>query len=430
MKLSNKLVISLFTISLVSISLIGGVGYYLIRNEAEKRGYDLLCNAADLQLHKIDMLLQNYRQFLTNPATMVNLRISYNDYLASSTPENLVKLRDILTFQKSTGALASVSVVSLNGTTLASSDTQTEGTTYSKLGLAEAAKNGKQIKILTNSNNEPSLFFTEDITVQGKLAGYLIVETDTRELNAIAEDHHDLGQTGETTIVQLVGANWVYVTPLRWDGRIGLTRTMTDENIFPADGIKTEYYTDKGLDYRNHPVLALSRPVDGLNWILTAKIDRSEAFADTNLLQRILFMVYGASLVLVILLALYLANYMTGPLTMLTKFSQRIAEGNFSERVKISTKDEIGVLAKSLNSMAEQLLNVYETLEQKVGERTAELEKKTAELEMNKKELVKKNKDLTRYNEMMIDRELKMIELKKEIAVLRERIEEVQSDKM
>ncbi len=52
----------------------------------------------------------------------------------------------------------------------------------------------------------------------------------------------------------------------------------------------------------------------------------------------------------------------------------RLQDGDYSTRVQLETGDELGMLADALNSMAAQIEQYTETLEQKVRERTQELE--------------------------------------------------------
>ena len=84
-------------------------------------------------------------------------------------------------------------------------------------------------------------------------------------------------------------------------------------------------------------------------------------------------------------------------------------------KIDIKTNDEIGEIAHVFNNMTEDLeksrktLEEYsKTLEQKVQERTGELNSKVEELQ--------------RMNTIMVGRELKMTELKKEIEELKSKI--------
>lgn len=54
-------------------------------------------------------------------------------------------------------------------------------------------------------------------------------------------------------------------------------------------------------------------------------------------------------------LSLFLARQVTSPLRRLTRAAQQIARGNLSQRVEVSSQDEIGDLAAAFNAMADQL---------------------------------------------------------------------------
>ncbi|MBH8566456.1 diguanylate cyclase [Nostoc sp. CENA67] len=83
----------------------------------------------------------------------------------------------------------------------------------------------------------------------------------------------------------------------------------------------------------------------------------------------------------VTIVAFTIGELLTKPIIYLTNIVLQFTAGNLNIRAKISSKDEIGQLAKSFNNMALQLQTSFETLEQRVQERTAELliAKETAE---------------------------------------------------
>lgn len=80
------------------------------------------------------------------------------------------------------------------------------------------------------------------------------------------------------------------------------------------------------------------------------------------------------------------------PLEQVSRVAGEVAKGNFNEKIEIESEDEIGEVASAINVMNEKLRDSHLRLEEKVKERTAELEK---------------------MNKYMVDRELKMMELKK-----------------
>ena len=61
------------------------------------------------------------------------------------------------------------------------------------------------------------------------------------------------------------------------------------------------------------------------------------------------------------------------PLHSLSVITEKIASGDWSQRAEIQRQDEIGLLASSFNRMAEQLGEVYKSLEDKVDERARQI---------------------------------------------------------
>lgn len=76
---------------------------------------------------------------------------------------------------------------------------------------------------------------------------------------------------------------------------------------------------------------------------------------------------------IVTIIALAIAQLLTKPLIYLTQAVAQFTAGHLDMRVKMESRDEIGLLARSFNSMARQIQESFETLEDKVKERTAEL---------------------------------------------------------
>ncbi len=69
-------------------------------------------------------------------------------------------------------------------------------------------------------------------------------------------------------------------------------------------------------------------------------------------------------------LAFLLAQSMTRPISLLAEASQKIAEGDLSQKVNISTRDEVGDLAKVFNAMTESLALSMRNLHKRFTERS------------------------------------------------------------
>ena len=212
-----------------------------------------------------------------------------------------------------------------------------------------------------------------------------------------------------------------------------------------------------GIDNSTYACAGFNLPAPNNNsYYVMYLADLSSAqdlFINSMMIISILLMI---TFILVIISIFTLAQLLSQPLKNLVDTINMISAGDTSRRSAINSEDEIGELAQSFNSMADiltkqqtelrqksgALKEANDQLEKKVAERTKELElerqslqkrvaERTAELSnvnrdlenkvtVRTAELQKRMEELSRFNKIAVDRELKMIELKKEIADLRQ----------
>ncbi len=114
--------------------------------------------------------------------------------------------------------------------------------------------------------------------------------------------------------------------------------------------------------------------------------------AETRRIVRFLTVATLVTILLTIFLSVtLLGRAVIRPLSQLTASAQAMAAGDLRQEVKISSKDEVGILTNAFNSMAAQLRESIATLEQRVAERkraeearerlNAQLRAKNTELE-------------------------------------------------
>jgi class 3 adenylate cyclase len=115
--------------------------------------------------------------------------------------------------------------------------------------------------------------------------------------------------------------------------------------------------TGQVIGSRGKPTLASWGPlaIPGVKWALVAKIETSEAFAPIHRLQRDLVTVGAVALLAVIVTGAWLSHSLMGPLRELTAGVRRFATGDYSAKVPVSTRDEIGQLCSAFNAMVDEL---------------------------------------------------------------------------
>lgn len=114
-----------------------------------------------------------------------------------------------------------------------------------------------------------------------------------------------------------------------------------------------------------------------------------------DILYKNLYMYFGITLLAVGLasgIAIWVANKISRPLHAMADAAQKIAEGDYSQKVEITSDDETGFLANNFNHMVSQLVRAHqelrdsaETLERKVEQRTAEVKAMQAHLIQSEK---------------------------------------------
>ncbi|MCF6154586.1 MAG: HAMP domain-containing sensor histidine kinase [Candidatus Brocadia sp.] len=137
-------------------------------------------------------------------------------------------------------------------------------------------------------------------------------------------------------------------------------------------------------DYRGQSVVGVSTDLPEYNWILLAEANEPEAFAPLKMLGIIALTLGAVSAATVTSFGIVFAVSTSRPIKDLTKATERFAGGDLQHRVKITRKDEIGVLANSFNSMAEELariINEHKRTEKELKHYSAELKRSNEELQ-------------------------------------------------
>jgi signal transduction histidine kinase/HAMP domain-containing protein len=84
-----------------------------------------------------------------------------------------------------------------------------------------------------------------------------------------------------------------------------------------------------------------------------------------------------ATLVIAGVVGFLVVRQIVRPIQSLSTTAQAISDGDLSQQVAVTSRDEIGTLATAFNSMTVQLRNLIDTLEERVHERTRALETST-----------------------------------------------------
>jgi signal transduction histidine kinase len=99
--------------------------------------------------------------------------------------------------------------------------------------------------------------------------------------------------------------------------------------------------------------------------------DLNESFAQA--VNQILVVAAAAAMLAAVIVSTFVTRRLVGPIQRMKAASQRIAAGQYEERVEVSGEDELGALAQAFNQMAQTLAKTEERRRQLIGDVAHEL---------------------------------------------------------
>lgn len=228
--------------------------------------------------------------------------------------------------------------------------------------------------VMENPSGALVMLSCTELQANGEVIGTVMVETDIDPITQLATNYQGLSQTGETSVAQADdNGDAQFVAPLRF--KEDAVMTITVPSTAETAPITRALAGDEGrfaetVDYRDQPVLAVTRTVDRTGWGVVVKMDRAEALAGTSDFQRSLFAAIVAAIALGILASMALARRISSPLRRLTRTAVAVTDGDVDSRSTLSSKDEIGTLAGAMDTMADSLVDAAS----EEAQRTTQLE--------------------------------------------------------
>jgi GAF domain-containing protein/HAMP domain-containing protein len=204
----------------------------------------------------------------------------------------------------------------------------------------------------------------------GELIGILRTTFVMSALDTILSEQ--VGETGKTELI-IPGDPVMHFS----DGKLNVVESAEHEALQAASqGLVT-------LDYEGRASVVLQAPVrtaegspivDELGWAVVYHQDQGEAFAAINTQTRGVILVIAFVLLLAVVIAVALSIFLVRPIAQLTQTAEEIGAGILTSRAAVNSTDEVGILAASFNNMTARLQETLGGLEQRVADRTRNLE--------------------------------------------------------
>lgn len=304
------------------------------------------------------------------------------------------------------------------------------------------------------SYNGQASFIASPIYEGEEKIGVLVFQMPVNRINDIMTNQQDwekvgLGDSGETYLIGrdltlrnqsrlLIEDKEAYLTLLATGDDAASMVDMVDRlgtsiGLHQIDSpaaeaaLNGETGVKRFTGYRGVEVLSAFGPLEitGLDWVILSEVDKREAFAPIASFRDRMLMLGSVLLVVAVYLSYFLSRSITRPIRSLGTSAQQLTDGNLDEPVERTTGDEVGDLAESFESMRQKLKATFaevqrknDELEERVRERTANLNDALAAQESQNRALEKNNEELQRTQEELVASSQRLQESEQQISTI------------
>ena len=380
--LRNQLLVSfliIVTVPTLLATLLSAVGAY-VNNEAQ--AFNTLETVSNLEESQINTIVSTFKINATRIARdSVFARTIQNVLSPAGTDEETFdlykasarsRLLEFATSQEQ--AYEEIMVLDMDAEVVVSTDPSREGKSFQSEVFFQEGSSGDFAGFSKNPTfGEADLVFSTPLTdAEGNiLPGVLVLRTDSGLIKDIVENTPGFAEM-ETYLLD--------------KDRYPLTKTRTiTERVFTpaADNILVNNINAGRGTYENYAgdiVLGYYQRIEALNAAFIAEVPRSYILQNSiNSLLGSAALAIFAIIIAVAAVAISAAS-ITEPISALAKMAESFAQGKLSVRTSLDRRDEIGLLGNAYDQMADQLQDIIGKLEQRVADRTKELQDQSLRL--------------------------------------------------
>ncbi len=357
MNIRQKFITLLLLIGLLPMMVVSVIAFNTISASVLNSTGDQLNSLVVKQEQRISTLLQNKREEVVKLSNQYDMQVSLKRYAETAGKDGGAALTAILQSKKvDVPTIQAMYLIGTDGSPIATSETA--GRTLAERG---GAMSSDVTETTVSMRKDPldgfnKLFITTSVTINKQKTALLTAIFRADDLVAVVQDYTGLDETGETVLVNKSGLS---LFPLRFDTEASLHTSLASLKLFEnLDNPRKE-----AVDYRHKDVLLVSHEVGFTDWVVATKIDQDEAFTPITLLRNSMAVIVLLVSLAIVLVALFYTRLFTGPILQIGRVSERIGRGDFAARTTIQRRDEIGTLARSVNTMGMNLSGLVGNIE-------------------------------------------------------------------
>ncbi|MFT5661789.1 MAG: signal transduction histidine kinase [Sulfurimonas sp.] len=375
-----------------AITTISYLYIHYVEEYIKKTSFEQLESIGSITEDKVDLYIQQMQDKLELFNTRMYLYDKLAEYDKTKSTEIKKIVEDILEFAYSKEEdIIDIVILDANTNIIASKLKEVTSDNSFIQDIRTMTKPTQEIRLLyLNDKTTPLLYLSAPILKDGKLIGTSIFIIKLTYLNQILTKNIEIGRTGEIFMGSKNGNKLILFTPLKFSA-YPMYCTNKDFNNYISNQISlanTKHQTiKKALDYRKTPVVLSLHYNKALESVIVVKKDMKELMEPIDTIKNYQFIILFISVVFIILASLLISHNIIKVIKRIVRITSNISNGQLDERIEVSTKDELGVLATSVNRMADFMVNAHSISEAKVIEQTKLLQESNDKLQLNNENL-------------------------------------------
>jgi signal transduction histidine kinase/CheY-like chemotaxis protein len=382
--LMGRLVRSFLVLSVLMVAAVGVIAFLRARDSLESSVYDRLAAVADAKTEALDRWIDEQQRSLVFIGTLPEVGRAGRTMLNRDLPRGRREAAHDQLAAALTNTVQQTSeaeeylVLDLRGRVRLATTAEHEGAVLPNADFFKRGASGTTVQntYVSSLTNLPTITVATPLFAdagRGRRIGVIAANLALGRIDRIVLGRTGLGESGAT---YLVGRDHRFVHRILNTPRGG--REVHSEGIDAALGGQS----GTGLydDYRGRPVVGLYRWLPNREAGMLVEMSQDEAFAPARRLA-VSTGVIGLLIVALLSIGTYLAaRRIARPILAITDTATAVAAGDLTREAPVTSRDEIGTLARAFNDMTHRLRETLEGLEERVAERTEELGLQHAEL--------------------------------------------------
>jgi methyl-accepting chemotaxis protein len=203
---------------------------------------------------------------------------------------------------------------------------------------------------------------TAPVYVNGKIEGLTAIDITIDALSKVVGDYK-LGDEGYFTLLtrdNIITAHKDSDNILKSINDIGVSQNLI--SLIADNSNEVTEYT-----YSNEKFMGNSVKVGNTEWKIISAMPKDEFTSSTGELIKTILLIYILTIIILSAVMFVILGIVTKPIKMVTEITNKLAEGELDVSIAVKSKDEIGALAKSIESLTMRLKSYISYIDESVN---------------------------------------------------------------